>query len=54
MTNIELVINMFAEASSTEISKCKDKQGFNEAEQKSSKRTIRKRNRKKDYNGRKN
>lgn len=33
MTNMELVLNMLAEGASTEISKCKDKQGFDEAEQ---------------------
>lgn len=33
MTNTELVFNMLAEISSTEISKCKDKQGFEEAKQ---------------------
>jgi len=33
MSNMELVLNMLAEASSTEISKCKDKKGFDEAEQ---------------------
>ena len=32
MTNTELVFNMLAEISSTEISKCKDKPGFEEAE----------------------
>ena len=32
MTNTELVFNMLAEISSTEISKCKDKCGFEEAE----------------------
>ena len=32
MTNTELVFNMLAEISSTEISKCKDKHGFEEAE----------------------
>lgn len=32
MTNTELVFNMLAEISSTEISKCKDKGGFEEAE----------------------
>ncbi len=32
MTNTELVFNMLAEISSTEISKCKDKHGYEEAE----------------------